>query len=118
MVHSSNSYDQYLFSNDLDNNENTPQATVLTTRHTDLGRYTCTKDLPTIVRVQIGGIAKTYRRTVSDWLPMGGDLHVMVGDSRTISVDLLPTDCGPLVADQNRCDCNILGGPMLADGFW
>ena len=23
-----------------------------------------------------------------------------------------------LVAEQNRCDCNILGGPMLAGGFW
>ena len=26
---------------------------------------------------------------------------------------------GPtLVADQNRCDCNIFEGPMLADGLW
>ena len=68
-------------------------------------------------------------RTVSDWLPMGGDLRAIVGDIRTISADLLPTGCGPLVtgctthptvvADQNRSDCNIWGGgPMLADGLW
>ena len=44
---------------------------------------------------------------------MGGDLRAMVSDSRTIS------------ADQNRCDCNILGGsqssPMVFGGrhlFW
>ena len=23
-----------------------------------------------------------------------------------------------LVADQNKCDCNIFGGPMLAYGLW
>ena len=46
--------------------------------------------------VQIGEIAKTCRRTVGDWSPMGGNLRAMVGDSPTISVDLLPTDCGPL----------------------
>ena len=46
--------------------------------------------------VQIGEIAKTCRRTVSDWSLMGADLCAMVGDTPTISVDLLPTDCGPL----------------------
>ena len=25
---------------------------------------------------------------------------------------------GQLVADQNECDCNIFGGPMVADGLW
>ena len=37
--------------------------------------------------VQIGGIAKTCRRTVGDWSSMGGDLRAMI----------LPSDCGPLV---------------------
>ena len=36
--------------------------------------------------VQIGGIAKTCRRMVGDWSPMGGYLRAMV----------LLTDCGPL----------------------
>ena len=40
---------------------------------------------------------KDLSQDVSDWSPMGGDLHAMVGDSGTISTDLLPTDCGPPV---------------------
>ena len=49
--------------------------------------------------VQIGGIAKTCKM-VSDWSPMGSDLPAMVDNSRTISTDLLPTDCGPPVIQQ------------------
>ena len=58
-------------------------------------------DQSAISRQQVGdnqykleGSAKTCHRMVSD---LGGDLCVMVGDSCTISADLLPTDCGPLV---------------------
>ena len=43
------------------------------------------------------GSAKTCRPPVGEWSPMGGDLRAMVGDSPTISMDLLPTDCGPPV---------------------
>ena len=48
-------------------------------------------------RYKLEGLAKTYRPPVGDWSPMGGDLSVMVGDSPTISMDLLSTDCGPPV---------------------
>ena len=82
--------------------------------------------------VQIGGITKTCRRTVSDWLPIGSDLRAMVGDSRTISTDLLPTDCGPPVIRQvlhqlpikigvtatflgGQCSSMVFGGRHL---FW
>ena len=47
-------------------------------------------------KYKLEGLAKTCRRTVGDCSPMGGDLHTMVGDSCMISVDLMPTDCGPL----------------------
>ena len=47
-------------------------------------------------RYKLEGSAKTSRRMVSDWSPMGGDLRAMVSDSRMISGDLLSTDCGPL----------------------
>ena len=46
---------------------------------------------------KLEGSAKTCHRTVGDWSLMGGNLCAMVGDSRMISVDLLPTDCGPPV---------------------
>ena len=44
----------------------------------------------------VGSQRLVVERSV-DWSPMGNELSVMVGDSRTISADLLPTDCGPPV---------------------
>ena len=43
---------------------------------------------------KLEGSAKICHRMVGDWLPMGGNLCVMVSDSRTISTDLLLIDCG------------------------
>ena len=46
---------------------------------------------------KLEGSAKTCRRMVSDWSPMGGNLHAMVGDSHMISAAFLLTACSPLV---------------------
>ena len=48
-------------------------------------------------RYKLDGLAKTCHPLVGDWSPMGGDLRAIVGNSPTISADLLPTDCGPPV---------------------
>ena len=52
---------------------------------------------PVYTQYKLEGSPKTCRRTVSDSSPMGGDLCAMVGDSPTISADLLLTNCGPPV---------------------
>ena len=82
-------------------------------------------------RYKLEGSEKTCRRTVDNWSQMRGDLCVMVGDSRTISTDLLLTNCGPPVIRpvlhsspiKNLCDCHPFLSypflsPMVAGGLW
>ena len=70
-------------------------------------------DVPMTVADHLMSIAAHHR-------PVSNRPNTSLAD-RSNFIRLLPTGrtTGPrLVADQNKCDCNIFGGPMLADGLW